>query len=137
MSQKWNWMGVFQSFIILVLQKFGQHMWQIKKIGNFLGEKPFYGFSICFIKKIHAYGMLTKKFISSKKWNKVAFKFKHKKKKDVANKRGGKKMQNKKQFIYFIVMDLAKSSRSSRSLPMWMELQGPNSVCQNLNLTKK
>jgi hypothetical protein len=85
----------------------------------------------------HGSSMLIENFISSKKWNKVALKFKKKKKKDVANKRGGKKMQNKKQFIYFIVMDLAKSSKSSRSLPMWMELQGPNSVCQNLNLTKK
>jgi hypothetical protein len=41
MFQKWNWMGVFQSFIILVLQNFGQRMWQIKKIDIFLGKKPF------------------------------------------------------------------------------------------------
>jgi hypothetical protein len=78
----------------------------------------------CFLKIFfHASGMFIEKFISSKEWNKVALEFKKKKKKDVTNKRGGKKMQNKKQFIYFIGMVLAKPSRSSRSLPMWMELQ--------------
>jgi len=71
----------------------------------------------------HAFGMFIEKFICSKEWNKVALELKKKKKKDVVNKRGEKKMQNKKQFIYFIVMVLAKPSRSSRSFPMWMELR--------------
>ncbi len=45
-----------------------------------MGKKPFHGF-----------GMFIEKFICSKEWNKGALELKKKKKKDVVNKRGGKK----------------------------------------------
>jgi hypothetical protein len=85
----------------------------------------------------HAFGMFIEKFICSKEWNKVALELKKKKKKDVVNKRGEKKMQNKKQFIYFIVMfwpnhlGLLGASQCG-----WNSGKGPNSVRQNPNLTK-
>lgn len=93
----------------------------------------------CFLKIFfHASGMFIEKFISSKEWNKVALELKKKRKKRMLQtKEEGKKCKTRNNLFTSLEWFWPNHLGLLGACQCGWNSKSPNSVRQNLNLTKK